>query len=150
MSLFTITPFEQFIAEALTGLIITGGQKGDAVAITKRATTALNVATAITSIASGDAATGIAALQQAATNANLDPGVNLAVQGAFSFVVQTSALNGVLLNGLPIIGATTEAIAVNFAKGVTAAANAELAKYGAGVVTSSPAAVVTSAAVKLG
>jgi hypothetical protein len=112
MSIFTITPFEQFIAEALTGLIITGGQKGDAVAITKRATTALNVATAITSIASGDAATGIAALQQAATNANLDPGVNLAVQGAFSFVVQTSALNGVLLNGLPIVGATTEAIAV--------------------------------------
>ena len=52
---------------------------------------------------------------------------------------------------LPIIGATAEAVAINFAKGVTAAANAELAKYGTGVVTAAnPASVVTSAPAKLG
>lgn len=125
-----IVPFEQAAAEAITGLIVTGGQKGDAAKIVKRAQTALAVATAVTGLASGDPAPAIAALQAVLSNANMDPGVALAVQGLFSIGQQQLQLSATLGKLIPLAGATAEAVATNVAAGITAAANAEIAKYG--------------------
>jgi hypothetical protein len=124
-----IQPFETAAAQALTGLIISGGQKGNAAAIVKRANTALAVAAAVTALASGNPAPAIAALQGVLSNADMDPGVALAVQGVFQIGQQQLALAQTLGNLIPLAGATAEAIAANVANGVTSAANAEIAKY---------------------
>lgn len=141
----TIKPFEQLAAEAITGLIITGGQKGNATNIVKRATTALAVSTAFTDIASGNAAAGVAALQAAVSNSSLDPGVGLAVQGLFGIAAQQLSLASTLNNALPIFGASAEAVATNVAAGVTAAANAEIAKYGTSTSSSTSSSTTTTA-----
>jgi len=129
-----IVPFEQAAAEMITGLLITGGQNGNAESIVKRANTALAVAGAFAAINSGDA-NGIAALQAALGNANLDPGVNLGLQSLLAIGTQQLATLATANKGLPLIGATATAIAGNILSGITAAANAEIAKYG----TSAPA-----------
>ncbi len=125
----SITPFEQLIAEGLTGLIITGGQGGNAANIVKRANTALEVVSAFNAINTGNAAQGVGLLQAAMSNADLDPGVNLAVQGLIGLGVQALSLNSNLAAGIPLIGTTAEAITANVLAGITAAANAEIAKY---------------------
>jgi hypothetical protein len=134
----TVAPFEQVAAEALTGLIITGGQNGNAANIVKRATTALAIVAAFNAINSGNAAAGIAAIQAALSNANMDPGVNLALQGLFSIGSQMLALNANIAAGLPLVGTTIEAVVTNISAGVTAAANAEIAKYGTPQPAASP------------
>jgi hypothetical protein len=132
-----IVPFEQAAAEMITGLLITGGQKGNAGSIVKRANTALAVADAFTAINSGDP-TGVVALQSALGNSNLDPGVNLGLQSLLAIGTQQLAGLSGLNKGLPLIGATATAIAANILTGITAAANAEIAKYAA-AVTAAPA-----------
>ncbi len=122
--------FEQLGATLLTGLIISGGQKGDPVKIVKRANTALAVATAVTALGDGDAAGGVAALQGILSDTNLDPGVALAVHGLFGIGAQQLALLSSLNKALPFFGASAEAVAMNIAAGITQAANAEIAKYG--------------------
>lgn len=123
-----IVPFEQGLAEMITGLLITGGQNGNAQSITKRANTALAVARAFTEINNGDPA-GIALLQGALSNADLDPGVNLGLQSLLAIATQQLGTLAATNKGLPLIGATATAIATNVLAGITAAAQAELAKF---------------------
>jgi hypothetical protein len=124
-----IVPFEQAAAEMITGLVITGGQNGNAANIVKRANTALAVAGAFTKINAGDPS-GIADIQAALTNSNLDPAVNLGLQSLLSIGTQQLAALAGANKGLPLIGATASAIAGNILTGITAAATAEIAKYG--------------------
>lgn len=125
-----IVPFEQAAAEMITGLLITGGQNGNAETIVKRANTALAVAGAFTAINSGDPS-GITALQSALANSNLDPGVNLGLQSLLAIGTQQLATLGTANKGLPLIGATATAVATNILAGIEAAAQAEIAKYAA-------------------
>jgi hypothetical protein len=127
----SVVPFEQAAAEALTGLAITGGQAGNAASIVKRANTALAVAQAVQQLAAGNAAPAIAAIQTILANSSMDPGVALAVQGLFAIGQQQLQLVQSFGNLIPLAGATAEAVANNVAAGITAAANAEIAKYGA-------------------
>ena len=124
-----LTPFEQAAAEAATGLIITGGQKGNATAIVKRAQTALAVGTALQGLAAGNSAPAISALQAVLQSASFDPGVALAVQGLVTLGQQQLALVNQLGSLIPLAGLTAEAVATNIAAGVIAAANAELKRY---------------------
>jgi hypothetical protein len=124
----SITPFEQLIAEAITGAIITGGQNGDAVKITARANAALSGIAGAEQILQGNAAQGVALLLSAAKTANLDPGVTLAIQGALALVVQQATLvNSVTVGTLA--GQVAVAVVNNVIAGATAAANAEIARY---------------------
>lgn len=124
----SIVPFEQLIAEGLTGAIISGGQGGDAAKITKRANTALAVIAGLNQINGGDAAGGVQALSAAISSADLDPGVSLAVQGLFTIAAKQAQLLA-SVGGTTLIGGVAEQIYANVASGVSAAANAELAKY---------------------
>jgi hypothetical protein len=124
-----IVPFEQAAAEAITGLIVSAGQGGNAANITKRANTALAVAAAMTQLATGNAAPAIAAIQGILANSSMDPGVALAVQGLFQIGQQQLTLSASLGNLIPLVATTAEAVITNVAAGVTAAANAEIAKY---------------------
>lgn len=127
----TIVPFEQANAEFLTGIYCTVGAKGDAATITKRAQTALAVANALSDLATGNIAAASATILASVQSANLDPAMALALSNALQVLfVQWQALQAV--NALvPLLSASADALISNFAAGVTAAANAELAKYNA-------------------
>ena len=125
----TIQPFETLIAEALAGAIISGGQKGNGPAIIKRAQTALAIASGFQQLAQGNAAPGVAAIQTALTNADLDPGVALAINGVFSIGAQQASLLASINAMIPGLGTVALTISENVATGVISAANAEIAHY---------------------
>jgi hypothetical protein len=127
---FNIQPFESLIASAITGEIISGGQKGNAASIVKRANTALAVATALQQFAEGNAAPGIAALGAALGSSDLDPGVSLAVHGLFALLGQQTALLASINSAIPGLGTVATTVSENVITGIIAAANAEIAKYG--------------------
>lgn len=131
----TIVPFETFIAEALTGQIIRGGQGGNAAKIVSRANVALEVVQAAQAINTGNAAQGIALLTAAAAKADVDPAFGLAVSGAMTLIAQQAALVKNIAD-VTLLGQAADLIEANIASGVTNAANAEIAKYG----TPAPAA----------
>jgi hypothetical protein len=131
-----IVPFEQLIATALAGEIISGGQNGNAANIVKRANTALAVGTAVSQLGQGNAAPGVQALGVALASSNLDPGVSLAVQGLFGIASQQAELIAELNKAIPALSSQATTLIANVAAGVIAAANAEIAKYG----TPAPAA----------
>ena len=126
----SIQPFESLLASAITGLIITGGQKGVAASIVKRANTALAIGNALSSLEQGNSAPAIGALQGVINNSDLDPGVAVAVKGAFTLISQQSALLASINGAIPGLGTVEATVAANISAGIVAAANAEIAKYG--------------------
>lgn len=122
-------PPVQLAAEALAGLIISAGQKGNAANIVKRANTALEVGAALTALGNGDPTTGFNALNAALANSSLDPGIVLAFQGALSFGQQQVALAVNLNAFIPGLGATLDEVALNLGAAATTVGNAEIAKY---------------------
>lgn len=125
-----IQPFEKTAAMLFAGLIISAGQKGDSVAILKRANTALAVSQGLSALAQGNATPGIAALESVLADQNLDPAVSASLTQAINLIIQQVSFVSLINSAIPLVGATAEIIAQNIADGVTAAANAEIAKYG--------------------
>lgn len=125
----TIQPFEQVVAETLTTWAIVGGQKGNAAAITARANAALAVASTIGSLASGNVTAAATALQAAVTTAGLEPGFALALQSLLGIVSAQAQAIQTAASAIPLAGEVLSAIDNNIVAGMTAAANAELAKY---------------------
>lgn len=125
-----IVPIEQFTAQLLAGLIIPQGQNGDAVKIVARGETALQLATVLDDIATGNAEAGLAAFTSFLQNPNTDPAVAGALQNlvqlGFAQLQIASNFNALI----PFFGAQPAAVLDNIAKGMTAAANLEIAKYG--------------------
>lgn len=134
-----IVPIEQATATLLAGIIIPEGQGGNAVNIVKRANSALAAAAAINSVSSGDAAGGLAAITTALNNSNLDPAVVLALQNLLVLGLQQVSLAKSIASVIPILGVTATAVLGNLAAGITAAANAEIAKYGTAAAVATPA-----------
>lgn len=124
-----LVPIEQLVATGIAGEIISGGQKGNAAAIVKRANTALAVSAAFAQLSQGNAAPGVTALGSALSNSDLDPAVAIAVQGLFGIFAQQAALFLNINASLPGLGTVATTIMQNVASGITTAANAELAKY---------------------
>lgn len=125
----TIKPFEQLIAEALTGEIITGGQKGNAAAIVKRANTALAIAQGVAAISAGNAGPGVASIGAALASSQLDAGVALAINGLIAIAGQQVELFATINAALPMLGTVATSVIANVTAGIISAATAELAKY---------------------
>jgi len=128
----TIQPFEQVLAEFITGKYMTSGQDATTTAgqaaIVQRANTALEVVAAFNSINQGNVS-GLQSLQAVLSSTTTDPAMALVIQNLFTIGGSMLALNTNIVNGLPLIGATANQIASNIGAGITAAANAEIAKY---------------------
>lgn len=126
----TIVPIEQFSAQLLAGLIIPEGQGGVATKIVARAETALAAATVLNDIVSGDAEAGLAAFTALLTNPNMDPAVLGALQNLVQLGFSQAQIAANVQKLMPIFGADVIAVLTNISKGVTTAANLEIAKYG--------------------
>jgi hypothetical protein len=146
MNSLTITPFEQASATALTGLYCIIGAKGVPATILKRANTALAVGNALATLATGDVASASAAILAAVqNNPNLDPAIALAIKSALQVELTQWQAFAAIEEALPFsIAPDIETAIGNFAKGVIAGANAEIAKYQQSSSTST-AATATSA-----
>jgi hypothetical protein len=124
-----LQPIETLLATGFAGAIISWGQKGNGPAIVKRANTALAVVAAGNALLAGNSAQGVQLFSSALQSSDLDPGVATAIQGLFSIGAQQLGLIATV-NGVTAAGQLAETVATNIAAGITAAANAEIAKYG--------------------
>jgi len=131
----TIVPIEEFSAQLLAGLIIPEGQGGVAAKITARAETALAVATVLNDIVSGNAEGGLAAFTALLNDPNMDPAVAGALQNLVQLGFSQAQIASNVQKLIPLFGANAIAVLTNIAKGVTTAANLEIAKYGAPATT---------------
>lgn len=129
--MINIVPIEQFSAELFAGLIIPQGQGGDAAKITARANTALGVAAVLSDLAAGNADAGLSAFTALLQNPNMDPAVAGAIQNLVQLGFAQIQLAQNVNSLIPLLGAQPAAVLGNIARGVTAAANAEIAKYAA-------------------
>lgn len=125
----TLQPIETLLTTGLAGAIISWGQKGNGPAIVKRANTALAIVASGNALIAGNATLGVQLLGSALNASDLDPAVATAIQGLFAIGAQQLGLLATL-QGATVTGEFAETVATNIAAGITAAANAELAKYG--------------------
>ena len=147
MSPITVSA-EQNAGTLLTGLTCTIGAKGVAATIVSRANTALSVAAALQELGSGNVAGASAAILALLQNSsNLDPAIALALNNFLQVeVLKWQALQGMAAL-VPFLSTSIEAVITNFAAGIVAGANAEIAKYppaSATAVTPAPTTTTTT------
>lgn len=138
---------EQSAGTLLTGLVCTINAKGSAVTIVSRANTSLAVAAALQELGSGNVAGASAAiLALLQNNVNLDPAIALALNNFLQVeVLKWQALQG-MASLIPFLSTSIEAVVTNFAVGIVAGANAEIAKYGSAATAASSAPATSTSA----
>ena len=139
--------FEVGAVEMLAGLLISSGQGGDAVKINARAQTALALAKLLSDTESGNGAQASADVLALVNTGNLDPGVALALTNYLAIGGGLLSQQANILKLLPLLGTANDVLVQNLIQGITAAANAEIAKY---PLPATPAAAAPAAAVSPG
>lgn len=138
---FQLQPLETLAATGITGLLISIGAKGNAATLVKRANAYLAVAAAVGAAQTGDVNSLIATLTTVISTSNLDPAEGLALTGLLTAIVNQLAM-GKAVAGTTLLGAQLTAFLNNIATGITAGAQAEIAKYGSAAAASAGAAAV--------
>jgi hypothetical protein len=135
---------EQGAVEALAGLLISAGQDGDGAKINARAQTALAIAKLLSDTEAGNGAQASVDVLALVQTGNIDPGVALALTNYLALGAGLLSAQANILKLLPLLGTANDVLVQNLINGITAAANAEIAKYPAVVAPVVPAAAMNS------